>query len=231
MTRRAGATRAYRPSAARFRETEQNEPVSMRKPFVYLASRSPRREALLAQIGVDCEVFVGAAEGRDEGVDETPLADELPIDYVRRVARAKADAGWRALRQRGLPVHPLLAADTAVAVDTAIMGKGESPAQATAMLCTLSGRTHDVYTAVALAGDESIELALSATRVTMRALSQDEIARYVASDEPIGKAGSYAIQGRAAVFIERIEGSYSGVMGLPLYETARLLANAGLKLP
>jgi septum formation protein len=203
----------------------------MRQPFIYLASRSPRREALLAQIGVACEVVVGAADGRAEGVDETPLADEKPADYVCRVARAKAEAGWRAVSARALPIRPLLAADTAVAVDTAIMGKGESSEAATAMLRALSGRTHDVYTAVALARPESIDLALSSSRVTMRALSDDEIARYVDSGEPIGKAGSYAIQGRAGVFISRLEGSYSGVMGLPLYETAALLARAGVKLP
>lgn len=202
----------------------------MRQPFIYLASRSPRREALLAQIGVAYEVLLGAADGCEEGVDETALPGERPTAYVERIARAKADAGWHALRARGLPVHPLLAADTAVAVDTAIMGKGESPVEAAAMLGALSGRTHDVHTAVALAREGAIDIALSSTRVTMRALSGDDIACYVASGEPIGKAGSYAIQGRAAIFIERIEGSYSGVMGLPLFETARLLASAGLVL-
>jgi len=203
----------------------------MRQPFVYLASRSPRREALLAQIGVTCEILIGAADGCAEGVDETPFSGEMPADYVRRVARAKAEAGWRALRASGRPVHPLIAADTAVALDTAIMGKGESAQQAAAMLRALAGRTHDVYTAVAVARAESIELALSSTRVTLRALAEEEIARYVASDEPIGKAGAYAIQGRAAMFVARIEGSYSGVMGLPLYETANLLAGVGVDLP
>jgi septum formation protein len=203
----------------------------MSKPFIYLASRSPRREALLTQIGVGYQVFVHAPESGADAVDETPLAGELPAEYVMRLARAKADANWRALREQGLPVYPLLAADTTVAVDATILGKPASTDDAAAMLRTLSGRTHRVYTAVALAWQEKIELALSDSAVAMRALSDDEIARYVATLEPMGKAGAYAVQGKAALFIERIEGSYSGVMGLPLFETARLLQGAGLVLP
>ena len=203
----------------------------MTKPFIYLASLSPRREELLTQIGVGFRVFVQTSEESAVGVDETPLAGEPPVDYVSRVARAKADAGWRALREQGLPVYPLLAADTTVVVDGGILGKPESSQAASTMLRALSGRTHRVYTAVALAWQDTIETALSESCVTMRPLSDAEIGRYIETQEPTGKAGAYAIQGRAAVFIERIEGSYSGVMGLPLFETAKLLQGAGLVLP
>ena len=202
----------------------------MTKPFIYLASLSPRREELLTQIGVGYQVFVQTSDGAGV-VDETPLAGEAPVDYVSRVARAKADVGWRALREQGLPVYPLLAADTTVAADDGILGKPESSQAASMMLHALSGRTHRVYTAVALAWRDRIETALSESSVTMRPLSDVEIRRYIETQEPMGKAGAYAIQGRAAVFIERIEGSYSGVMGLPLFETAKLLQDAGLVLP
>ena len=201
----------------------------MPKPFIYLASRSPRREELLTQIGVGYQVFVHTPEDAD-AVDETPQSGEPPIDYVMRLARAKADTNWRALRERGLPIHRLLAADTTVAADMKIFGKPESADDAAAMLRILSGRTHRVYTAVAVAWQDQIEVSLSESAVTMRALEDEEIRRYVETPEPMGKAGAYAVQGRAALFIERIEGSYSGVMGLPLFETANLLQRAGLNL-
>jgi septum formation protein len=203
----------------------------MSKPFVYLASQSPRREELLTQIGVGYQVLVHKADGAEDTVDETVQAAERPVDYVQRVARAKADAGWRGMRLQGLPLHPLLAADTTVAADMEILGKPDSTADAKRMLRTLSGRTHRVYTAVALAWQGSIELALSESAVTMRELDDAEIVRYVETFEPMGKAGAYAVQGRAAMFISRLEGSYSGVMGLPLFETANLLRAAGLTLP
>lgn len=202
----------------------------MATPFVYLASNSPRRRELLAQIGVTHEVF--SLDGTDgtPGVDETPRDGEPPPDYARRIAHAKAAVGWRRLRERRLPAHPLLAADTAVAVGERIMGKPRSPAEAEAMLDALSGRTHEVFTAVAIAVAERIDMRLSRSLVTMRTLTADEIAHYVSSREPMDKAGAYAVQGRAAIFIERIEGSYSGVMGLPLFETASLLARTGMVL-
>lgn len=203
----------------------------MSRPFVYLASESPRREELLTQIGVGFQVFVHKQSGAADATDESVLPDEQPVDYVRRIARAKAEAGRRAVRAHRVPDHPLLAADTTVATDTAILGKPASATEASRMLRTLSGRTHRVYTAVALAWADRVELALSESAVTMRELGDDEIARYVATGEPMGKAGSYAVQGRAAIFIARIEGSYSGVMGLPLYETANLLRAAGIALP
>jgi septum formation protein len=203
----------------------------MSRPFVYLASQSPRREELLTQIGVGFKVFVRKAEGAVDAVDESVLPDELPVDYVQRVARVKAEAGCRGIQAQGLPALPLLAADTTVVADRSILGKPGSDAEAARMLKSLSGRTHRVFTAVALVWQDSVALALSESSVTMRELADDEIARYVETREPMGKAGAYAVQGLAAVFISRIEGSYSGVMGLPLYETANLLRAAGITLP
>ena len=197
----------------------------MAAPFVYLASQSPRRRELLTQCGVAHEVIIAA-----EAVDETVKATESPAAYVRRVARAKAASGWQALRSGNRRVHPLVAADTTVAISGRILGKPESPAAAAAMLALLAGSTHQVLTAVAVAWKDGIELALSESSVTMRALTDEEIVHYVGSGESMDKAGGYAVQGRAAIFIERIEGSYSGVMGLPLFETAKLLSGAGLVL-
>jgi septum formation protein len=199
----------------------------MATPFVYLASQSPRRRELLAQIGVAYEVLV---PGAADEIDETPHPGEGPAEYVLRVARDKAVAGRERLRRERLPSHPVLAADTTVAAGGSILGKPGSAADAESMLRTLSGRTHQVCTAVALAWDGRIEMALSESNVTMRKLSEDEIARHARTGEPMDKAGGYAVQGRAAIFIERIEGSYSGVMGLPLFETANLLSGAGLVL-
>lgn len=199
-------------------------------PFVYLASKSPRRRELLAQVGVAHEVFALDAVDEASEVDETPTPGEAPAAYVQRVARTKAAAGWDRVCTERLPLHPLLAADTAVAMDGRILGKPPSAGAAQDMLRALSGRTHQVYTAVAVAWNNRIEMALSESNVTMRVLSEAEIARYVSTREPLDKAGAYAVQGRAAIFIERIEGSYSGVMGLPLFETANLLSGAGLVL-
>ena len=204
--------------------------IAMAIPFVYLASKSPRRRALLAQIGVTHEVLSLAGGDALDAVDEMPHSGEPPADYVQRIARTKAAAGRRRLREQRLPDHPLLAADTTVAVDERILGKPDSAAAAEAMLEALSGRTHAVYTAVAVAAAERIDMLLSRSLVTMRTLSSAEIGSYVASNESMDKAGAYAVQGRAAIFIERIEGSYSGVMGLPLFETANLLSRAGLVL-
>jgi septum formation protein len=199
----------------------------MATPFVYLASNSPRRRELLGQVGVAFKIFT--LNVADE-VDETPYPGEAPAEYVQRVARTKATAAWDRVRIERLPAHPLLAADTTVAVASRILGKPLSAGAAEDMLRALSGRTHQVYTAVAVAWNNGIETALSESNVTMRALSETEIAGYVSTGEPMDKAGAYAVQGRAAIFIERIEGSYSGVMGLPLFETANLLFGAGLVL-
>ncbi len=191
---------------------------------IYLASRSPRRRELLKQIGVNFELLLLREDPRRGGdVDETPLPDELPDAYALRVAGAKATVAARHLTQRSLPQNPVLAADTIVVLDGQILGKPVDTGQAIQMLQTLSGREHKVHTAIAMARREQIETRISVSAVRFRELSDLEIRRYVASGEPLDKAGAYAIQGRAAAFITRIEGSYSGIMGLPLAETAALL--------
>ena len=193
-------------------------------PKIYLASRSPRRRELLKQIGVAFEMLVlRELPPRGPDVDETPPPGESPEDYVRRLCQAKAGAGWACVVQRRLPKHPVLAADTAVCVDSVIMGKPASPADAARMLRLLSGREHRVLTAVALKSGSRDELAVNESRVRFRELSDTDIRTYVASGEPMDKAGAYAIQGRAATFISELHGSYTGVMGLPLYETAMLI--------
>jgi septum formation protein len=195
---------------------------------IYLASRSSRRRELLKQIGVSFEVLL-LREGpqRAADFDETPLPDEVPSDYVVRIAQAKAEAGWARLGQRRLMRFPVLSADTTVAIDTYILGKPADREQAMAFLRQLSGKTHQVHSAVAVKFDNQIEVSLSTTEVQFRDLEEQEIRQYVTSGEPQDKAGGYAIQGRAAVFVRAIAGSYSGVMGLPLYETSRLLAKFG----
>ena len=191
---------------------------------IYLASRSPRRRELLRQIGVSFELLLlreDARRGRD--VDETAGEAETASDYVMRIARSKAEVAARQALQRGLRPHPALGADTTVVLDGNVIGKPENAEHAADILAALSGREHEVMTGVALALRDRVESALSVSSVEFRALSALEIQRYIASGEPFGKAGAYAIQGRAAAFITRIAGSYSGIMGLPLAETAQLL--------
>ena len=195
---------------------------------IYLASRSPRRRELLTQIGVRFQVlsFRGKPED-DAGLDETVLAGESPRVYVERIARAKAQAGWQRVVERNLPRAAVLAADTTVAVDERIFGKPADRRAAATMLAALSGRTHQVLSAIALRYESQLECALSISEVEFRVLSADDIRHYVATGEGDDKAGAYAIQGRAAQFIAALHGSYSGVMGLPLYETAQLLDRMG----
>ena len=191
---------------------------------IYLASRSPRRRELLKQIGVAFEMLVlreHPARGPD--VDETPLAGESPDDYVRRVCRSKADVGWDRVTQRQLRKLPVLAADTVVCIDGVILGKPADHADAARILRLLSGREHRVLTAVAVKFDQRFGLLVSENRVRLRALSEADILAYIDSGEPMDKAGAYAIQGRAGAFVAELHGSYSGVMGLPLYETAQLI--------
>jgi len=191
---------------------------------IYLASRSPRRRELLKQIGVAFEMLLlRERPPRGPDVDEAPLSGETPRDYVARVCRLKADLGWERVLQRQLPRHPVLAADTAVCLEDTILGKPADRADAARMLGLLSGREHRVLTAVALKFEGRTELAVSETAVCFRALSQADVQQYVHSGEPLDKAGAYAIQGRAAAFVSDLHGSYSGVMGLPLYETALLI--------
>jgi len=191
---------------------------------IYLASRSSRRRELLKQIGIAFESLLLREElRRGADVDEAPLPGESPAAYVSRVARAKAEAGWIRIASRRLPLHPVLAADTTVALDGGIIGKPADARDAQLSLQRLSGKTHHVLTAIAVARGERVETALSTSAVEFRELDTDEIRRYVASGEALDKAGAYAIQGRAAVFVRAISGSYSGIMGLPLFETAELL--------
>ena len=198
------------------------------QPFVFLASRSPRRQELLRQLGVRFdELRFREAAGRPPDLVEGALDAEPPHHYVERIARTKATVGWQQVQRRVLPLHPVLAADTEVALDGAIFGKPTDAGDAARMLGRLSGRTHEVLTAVALRWQEELLVEVSRSDVTFRTLTAAEIDRYVATGEPFDKAGAYAIQGRAAAFINRIEGSYSGVMGLPLFETAELLARIG----
>jgi septum formation protein len=198
---------------------------------IYLASRSPRRQELLRQIGVDFELLrLRSAPGRHLDVVEETRDGEPPLHYVERIARTKAGVGWNRMLERGLPPRPVLGADTEVVLDDTVFGKPTDANAACAMLERLSGRRHDVISAIALRWQDDVEVALSVTHVTMRRLTAGEIKHYAASGEPFDKAGGYAIQGLAAAFITRIDGSYSGVMGLPLAETAAALGRIGRPL-
>lgn len=191
---------------------------------IYLASRSPRRRELLSQIGVRYHLLLFRERlGERPEVDEATLEGESPAAYVERMARAKAEAGWNRMLQRNLPLAPVLAADTTVALGGRILGKPRDRAEAAEMLAALSGERHEVLTGVALKHHDHTEFALSVSEVLLKKMSADEIAQYVASGEGDDKAGGYAVQGRAARFIVELRGSYSGVMGLPLYETSVLL--------
>lgn len=197
--------------------------------FVYLASQSPRRGQLLDQIGVKHRLLLPDHEEDAEAL-EAVRRGEAPEDYVRRVTRSKLAAARARLRRRGLPAAPILSADTTVAIGRAILGKPVDAAQAASMLGRLSGRTHRVITGVAVAAGTRTLAALSVSRVRFAPLAQDTVAAYVAGGEPFGKAGSYAIQSALAGWIEHIDGSYSGIMGLPLFETAQLLRRAGVRM-
>jgi septum formation protein len=202
--------------------------VLTERPSLYLASRSPRRQELLRQLGIEFEELrLREGSGRRRDVVEAPPKSESPLDYVKRIARTKAAVGWHRMGHRGLAPRPVLSADTEVVVEGAVLGKPENAAGAIAMLEGLSDRTHEVITAVAVRWNTQLILAVSTSRVTFREVKKDEIERYVATGEPFDKAGGYAIQGRAAVFIRHLDGSYSGVMGLPLYETAEILRQIG----
>ncbi len=197
-------------------------------PRIHLASRSPRRQELLRQLGVEFDVLLlRNAPGRTPDVVEEVRDGEPPRHYVERIARTKASVGWERVAKRKLPPWPVLGADTEVVVDEQVLGKPADAAEAAVMLSRLAGRTHEVLTGVALRYEDEIVFAMSASRVRLVQLSRTQVANYVETGEWTDKAGGYAIQGRAAAFIEHIEGSYSGVMGLPLFETASLLARVG----
>ncbi len=198
------------------------------EPRIYLASQSPRRRELLTQIGVRFDLLLFRGGGReDQETNEDVLPGEAPEPYALRVAAAKARHGVRLLQLRRLPARPVLAADTTLDIDGEIVGKPRDDADAAAILARLSGRAHRVLTAIAMAHGDRIEQRLSTSEVRFRALTADEIHRYVASGEPRDKAGAYGIQGRAAMFIEEIRGSHSGIVGLPLCETTLLLREFG----
>ncbi|MCH9638093.1 MAG: Maf family nucleotide pyrophosphatase [Betaproteobacteria bacterium] len=198
---------------------------------IYLASRSLRRRELLKQIGVRYNILLMRETlSRPVDVDETPLPDESPTDYVYRIVNTKAEEGWSRLTQRRLPLQPVLVADTVVTVDGRIFGKPHDATHAEEMLLTLSGRTHQVMTAIGIVVRDKIKVRLSTTNVQFREIGKREIRHSIASGEIFDKAGAYAIQGMAGAFIVEISGSYSGVMGLPLFETAQLLEEVGVEV-
>jgi septum formation protein len=200
---------------------------------IYLASRSARRRELLAQIGVRFEPLLFRDGARkDPDTDETVLAGEKPEDYVARVTRQKALAAWeRVVMRRGIRRMPVLVGDTTVVLANRIIGKPLDKEEAILMLQALSGTQHRVLTAVAVCQEQRLEMLVSSSLVTFTTLGNDRIAAYVETGEPFDKAGAYAVQGRAGAFVERLEGSYSGVMGLPLFETAKLLREFGIVVP
>ena len=190
---------------------------------IYLASRSPRRRELLAQLGIPFHLLMF----RGVELDEAAHAGEAPHEYVQRIAREKAQSGWTRMVQRRLPGAPVLAADTTVALAERIFGKPADRGEAAEILAALSGKRHEVLTAVALKHEDRLETALSVSQVQFRVLSPQDIRDYVATGECDDKAGAYGIQGRAATFVQEIRGSHSGIVGLPLFETAQLLASLG----
>ncbi len=197
--------------------------------FIYLASQSPRRRQLLEQLGVRHELLL-PAPGEDTESIEAVLPGETPARYVQRVTGLKLDAALGRLKERGLPPAPVLCSDTTVALGRMIYGKPADERDAARMLRELSGATHRVLTAVAIQSGRKRVTALSDSRVTFSELTPAQIRRYVATGEPMGKAGAYAVQGRAAAHISHISGSYSGIMGLPMHETAQLLRALGFLL-
>jgi septum formation protein len=197
--------------------------------FIYLASQSPRRAQLLEQIGVRFELLLPDASEDAESL-EVALSGEAPAKYVARVTALKLNAAVTRMQRRGLPAAPVLCSDTTVALGRAIYGKPANCQDAQRMLGELSGRTHRVLTAVAVQKGKARAQVLSTSRVTFSTISRAQIRAYVATSEPMGKAGAYAVQGRAAAYIAHISGSYSGIMGLPMFETAQLLRTLGIKL-
>jgi septum formation protein len=199
------------------------------RPWLYLASQSPRRRQLLEQWGVDCRPLLPDASEDAEALEQV-WPGEAPAHYVKRVTRLKLQAALERVKARGLPAGPVLCADTTVALGPDILGKPESPADAARMLGQLSGRPHSVLTAVAVGCAGKTHQALSRSTVRFKALTADEIDRYVATGESMGKAGAYGIQGLAGLWVQRMSGSYTGIVGLPAFETANVLQAAGLRL-
>ena len=198
---------------------------------IYLASKSPRRRELLRQVGVEFDLLMLRSDpARGVDVSEDVLPGEDPHAYVARVAREKGAFAWDILAKRRQPLRPVLTADTTVTIDGEILGKPVDHKEAVAMLERLSGRTHQVLTSVAIHAERVAEQVTQVSNVRFASLSPAQIRAYCATSEPYDKAGGYGIQGPAALFIEHIEGSHSGIMGLPLFETANLLRKAGLAI-
>ena len=198
---------------------------------IYLSSKSPRRRELLRQIGVEFELLLLRTQGpRGPDVSEDVREGELPQDYVSRIAREKAEYGWQSVLTRTLPIRPVLGADTTVALDNHILGKPANKMEAVDMLTSLSGRTHQVLTSVCVRLNDHLWEAVQVSDVTFATLSDRAIDAYCNTSEPYDKAGGYGIQGRAAIFIKHISGSYSGIMGLPIFETTELLRLAGISI-
>lgn len=197
--------------------------------FIYLASQSPRRRQLLEQLGVSYELLLPTASEDVESL-EVVLPNEAPLAYVKRVTDLKLDAALARLKSRGLPAAPILCSDTTVAIGRIILGKPDDAKHAQHMLSALAGQTHRVLTAVSIGALRKREQAVCVSRVTFSSMSRSQIQAYVATGEPMGKAGAYAVQGRAAAFISHMSGSYSGIMGLPMFETAALLRSFGFKV-
>ena len=201
--------------------------------FIYLASQSPRRQQLLEQIGVATQLLIANTDGdvaEDVEALEALLLQEIPAAYVQRVTAAKLRAAITRWRRRGWPPAPILCADTTVALAGQILGKPDNAAHAANMLQQLSGKKHQVFTSVAVYANGLEAMALSTSEVSFAPLTSAQIDAYIASGEPFGKAGAYGIQGVAAAWIQEIKGSYSGIMGLPLFETAQLLNKAGVPI-
>ena len=203
---------------------------------IYLASKSPRRRELLRQVGIDFDLLLlRDAAPRGPDVTEIVLPGELPMDYVKRVTQEKAQVAWNMMQQRRLALRPVLAADTTVVIHDRILGKPANQAEACAMLRALSGQTHAVLTSLAVVGSHGLSHQnwhiTQRSEVTFSELSEEQILAYCSTTEPYDKAGGYGIQGAAARFISHISGSYSGIMGLPLFETTVLLRQAGIHIP
>lgn len=196
---------------------------SVYQKMIYLASRSPRRAELLQQMGLEFIVL-------PSDIDETPLQSEQSDAYVLRLAAQKAKTCYEDLISKSKPLYPVLAADTTVSLDGKILGKPQDNDDAFQMLSSMSGRWHEVHTGIAVATADGVNVAISTTKVEMAPLSDQTILAYIATGEPLDKAGAYGIQGFAGTLIKRIEGSYSGVMGLPVFETAQLLSQVGIRI-
>ncbi len=197
---------------------------------IWLASKSPRRQELLHQLGVAFDVLTPPPDalGSEDMVDESILPGETPDSYVLRLAGKKAAYAWRYILEQGLPKRPVLAADTTVAIDGQILGKPANRDEAKAMMKRLSGKTHQVWTAIAVVWEDTTLRSIKGSDVTFGKLWDERIGAYIATDEPYDKAGGYGIQGQAGKFIKNIKGSYSAIMGLPLYETDEVLRSLGI---